>query len=100
MSSGASQPYKHKAPCPDCAKAVFVNERTGRLYSHQEVGSTSACSASGREVETPSVEGVDPVTPPPLRAAAAEPQPRRQQEHPSESVRTVRGGLPGLGKRR
>jgi ribosomal protein S27E len=87
--------------CADCGATTKVNTRTGRLYSHQAPEEIAACSASGEVVAPP--QGGEPLLLPPLEAvqkpAVPEP-PRRVVDGPSGSVRTVSGGLPGLGKRR
>lgn len=87
--------------CADCGATTKVNTRTGRLYSHQAPGEIAACSASGEVVIPP--QGGEPLLLPPLEAVhqpAVAATPRHVLDERSSSVRTVSGGLPGLGKRR
>lgn len=87
--------------CADCGATTKVNSRTGRLYSHQAPGEIAACSASGEFVAPP--QGGEPLLLPPMQAvqkAEVPQQPRHVVDEGSSSVRTVPGGLPGLGKRR
>jgi len=87
--------------CADCGATTKVNTRTGRLYSHQAPGKIAACPASGDVVVPP--QGGEPLLLPSLKAEqkpAVPKPPRRVVDEPSASVRTVSGGLPGLGKRR
>lgn len=89
-----------KYKCAVCEADTMVNQRTGILYSHQIPGEVTACSRSGRYVTAG--QGGKAFKPPPLRpqpALAPDTNPPVVDE-PSTSVRTVQGGLPGLGKRR
>lgn len=87
--------------CVDCGAKTKINIQTGRLYSHQVPGELVACSASGDVVAAP--QGGQPLLMPSLKTPQ-KPSPPAAQRHatdePSTSIRTVPGGLPGLGKRR
>lgn len=93
-------PDSVKYECADCGATTKVNGRTGRLYSHQVPGKVTVCSTSGTFVTVG--QGGEPVRLPPLRpqpASVHQPE-RLVVDERSTSVRTVQGGLPGLGKRR
>ena len=93
-------PNSEPATCLVCEARTRYNTRTGLLYSHPRPGTTGACAAGGRAVAEP--EGGPPVAPPPMPPADPMRRPPRTYtgERDSESVRAVRGGLPGLGRRR
>jgi hypothetical protein len=93
-------PYREPATCERCGARTAYNRRTGRLYSHPEPGTTRACPHGGALVAAPTGEEavIIPADPPPAPRVVAT-RPLRGDEE-SVSVRTVRGGLPGLGRRR
>jgi ribosomal protein S27E len=93
-------PHSMPYDCADCGTTTKINVRTGRLYSHQAPDALVVCSASGNIVAVP--QGGEPMLLPPLgtESRPAPPKPSRAPvDEPSASVRTVSGGLPGLGKR-
>jgi hypothetical protein len=97
---GTHNPDTVMALCPGCDREIRTNRRTGLLYSHQLPDSTEVCSSSAAALLPP--EGgpppfvLQPATPetPPVRRF------RTRLRDASQSVRTVRGGLPGLGRRK
>ena len=92
--------------CQDCLKTTKSNLRTGIVYSHNLPNSTEVCPSSASHLGRIGLS-VELVLLPPKRPAPAAPKPGAPnpilslgypgQSH--ESVRTVSGGLPGLGKR-
>jgi hypothetical protein len=91
-------PDAEPVQCPQCGAKTAVNLRTGALYSHALPGKTKACTAGGslvmecRDGQPPQIAEVEPAKPAPA------PRQIVPDEH-GESVRTVSGGLPGLGRR-
>lgn len=76
-----------------------MNTRSGLLYSHSMPNTLINCPLGGRKVATerdddpPEIVKLDD---PPGRAA---PRERPADATSGASIRTLRGGLPGLGKR-
>jgi hypothetical protein len=99
--SSMRNPDAVKHECAECGAITKVNRRTGRLYSHHVPGEVTVCSASGTLVAV-SQGGEPPRLPPlgPQPPSIPQPAARPVVDGPSTSVRTVQGGLPGLGKRR
>ena len=98
--SGSSSPDAVVICCPECRRDTRANRRTGRLYSHQLPNTTELCPGSATDVLPP--EGGE--APQGLRRLEKAESPgasrsRTRLRMASTSVRTVRGGLPGLGKR-
>lgn len=85
--------------CLDCGRTTKVNRRTGRVYSHQIPGGIRVCLASGT-LALPVQDGNPPELPPLRSNTTSVSQPKPVADGPSTSVRTVRGGLPSLGRRR
>ena len=91
-----------KTQCPDCGRVVRVNVKRGFLYSHAPKGGAGNCP-----IRTPyylRIESVAQPIPklPTLPSRPAQPQPTKQPIYfgTSVSVRTVSGGLPGMGRNR
>lgn len=86
--------------CAECGSDTRANRRTGLLYSHTRPGSTEVCPDSGRGVLDPEGGAPPEVMLPPQSRKEPEPgsQPR-VASGPSQSVRTVSGGLPSHGRR-
>jgi predicted RNA-binding Zn-ribbon protein involved in translation (DUF1610 family) len=88
--------------CPECGQRTYSNLRSGIVFSHNLAGRTEVCTDSGRFLG-PIGLVVDAVL---LQERATQGSVRVQKKHqpmnydgPSTSVRTVGGGLPGLGRR-
>jgi hypothetical protein len=94
-----NNPYAVPYRCTGCGVDTKANRRTGFLYSHPLPGSTEVCPESGRGVIDP--EGGIEFPPMPIQSRG-EPEPANQPRvapGPSQSVRTVSGGLPSHGRR-
>ena len=92
--------------CRDCLRTTKSNLRTGIVYSHNLPNSTEVCSSSASYLGRIGLS-VELVLLPPKRDTPAAQKPgaskpvlsRGYPGESHESVRTVSGGLPGLGKR-
>jgi hypothetical protein len=94
-------PDSQKWVCSVCGRRTRINLRTGMAYSHSRPGSTQICSTSGTGVARPTVNGAPLHQPEPqAESTAAEDPPKRFQDGPSTSVRTVAGGMPGTNRRK
>lgn len=95
-----SNPYRMRIQCPACGRGTSFHRITGLLYSHTTPDTTDVCPAS-RTVVADAVDE-DVVYPEPLRYQPGEAPPDQglRGDEPSNSVRALRGGLPGLGRRR
>jgi hypothetical protein len=97
----AEEPYLLTHVCKQCGVKVRVSKRSMRLYSHRPPGMDGLCPA------TEAVVGDDEVTREPIpRKPRSELEKKKRKKRKrrrarrSESVWTVSGGLPGLGRRR
>lgn len=91
-----------KTQCPDCGRVVSVNVKRGFLYSHAPKGGAGNCP-----IRTPyylRIESAAQPTPklPTVTSGPAQPQPTKEPIYfdKSDSVRTVSGGSPGMGRNR
>lgn len=93
---------KREYLCPECGQRTYSNLRSGIVHSHNLTGQTDVCRNSGRFLG-PIGLVVDAVLVHERAAPQLIPVPKERRpvnyDRPSTSVRTVSGGLPGLGKR-
>jgi hypothetical protein len=95
----SKSPDSVPSDCPVCGTHTRANRRTGLLYSHLLPQTTQSCPGAAQPAlppeggEAPLLQHADQdksVTPPTVEVRVAD---------TARSVRTVRGGLPGLGRR-
>lgn len=99
LRQGFRNPDSVEFECSQCGAKTRANRRTGRLYSHPIPESTEVCRASASVVldaEGGAVPTLERVEEPPQVSDVTV----RVREEESNSVRTVSGGLPTLGRRR
>ena len=91
--------------CKECGVKARVSKRSMRLYSHHLPDTTQLCPETDAVIEESECERV-PIVPTPRRDAEWPAVPKKKKKRKrrkarrSESVWTVSGGLPGLGRRR
>jgi hypothetical protein len=81
--------------CSKCKAKTGVDKRTGMLNPHAKPGSREKCPNSGKKVKVP----IRPPSEKLLQKWARQAQEVREPQA-GKSVRTVSGGLPGLGGKR
>lgn len=95
-----------KLECPVCGRHTYVSTRTGDVYTHNvpEQIPVRVCAQSRVQVVLPDGElhrsGPLVAPPHPARIMSADSERVPHPDGPSQSVRTLRGGLPTLGRHR
>lgn len=85
--------------CDECGQLTKSNLRTGVVHSHNLPGDTRVCSNSGRFIGPLGGSVVVRLLPEPTVLSPV-PRVHGYNDEAHSSVRAVRGGLPGLGRRR
>lgn len=94
----ARNPNSSPTECSECGASTRLNMVTGKIYSHPVPGSTQTCSTSAKLVAPP--QGGEKATIEPLRYMPAASEYQLAESDRPVSIKTVGGGLPGLGRRR
>lgn len=85
--------------CDECGQLTKSNLRTGVVHSHNLPGDTRVCSNSGQFIGPLGGSVVVRLLPEPSVPTPAS-RTHGYSDEAKSSVRAVRGGLPGLGRRR